>query len=110
MKLEKLDEARVEKALITLSDTDEEHAQLSGEVKRCEEAIKQAKAHSFLLASGTVAEREAQAIDSPGYENAVAEWVENYKQFKILDNKRQHEIRITEIWQTLSANRRKGSL
>ena len=110
MKLEKLDEARVEKALITLSDTDEEHAQLSGEVKRCEEAIKQAKAHAFLLASGTVAEREAQAIDSPGYENAVAEWVENYKQFKILDNKRQHEIRITEIWQTLSANRRKGSL
>ena len=110
MKLEKLDETRVEKALITLSDTDEEHANLSGEVKRCEEAIKQAKAHSFLLASGTVAEREAQAIDSPGYENAVAEWVENYKQFKILDNKRQHEIRITEIWQTLSANRRKGSL
>jgi tRNA nucleotidyltransferase/poly(A) polymerase len=110
MKLEKLDETRVEKALITLSDTDEEHAQLSGEVKRCEEAIKQAKAHAFLLASGTVAEREAQAIDSPGYKNAVAEWVENYKQFKILDNKRQHEIRITEIWQTLSANRRKGSL
>ena len=110
MNLEKLDETRVEKALITLSDTDEEHAQLSGEVKRCEEAIKQAKAHAFLLSSGTVAERDAQAVDSPSYKNAVDEWVENYKKFKILDNKRQHEIRITEIWQTLSANRRKGSL
>jgi len=110
MELENLNDSRVEKALIYLSRTDQEHAELSGEVKRCEEAIKQAKAHSFLLAKGTVAEREAQAIDSPGYENAVAEWVENYKQFKILDNKRQHEIRITEIWQTLSANRRKGSL
>jgi hypothetical protein len=110
MELENLYDSRVEKALIFLSRTDQEHAELSGEVKRCEEAIKQAKAHSFLLASGTVAEREAQAIDSPSYESAVADWVENYKQFKILDNKRQHEIRITEIWQTLSANRRKGSL
>jgi hypothetical protein len=33
-----------------------------------------------------------------------------FKQFKILDNKRQHEIRIIEIFQTLSANRRKGML
>jgi hypothetical protein len=28
----------------------------------------------------------------------------------MLDNKRLHEIRITEIYQTLSANRRKGSI
>ena len=90
--------------------TGQEHAELSGEVKRCEEAIKQAKAHAFLLSSGTVAERDAQAIDSPNYKSAVAEWIEKYKRFKILDNERQHEIRITEIWQTLSANRRKGSL
>ena len=51
MELEHLNDSRVEKALIYLSRTDQEHAELSGEVKRCEEAIKQAKAHSFLLAS-----------------------------------------------------------
>ena len=110
MDLEQLNDTRVERALIFLSNSDEEHAVLSGEVKRCEEAIKQAKSHAFLLSSGTVAEREAQAIDSPSYKSAVEEWVDNYKKFKILDNQRQHEIRITEIWQTLSANRRKGSL
>jgi hypothetical protein len=110
MDLKQLNDSRVEKALIFLSGSDEEHAVLSGEVKRCEEAIKQAKSHAFLLSSGTVAERDAQAIDSPSYKSAVEEWVDKYKQFKILDNKRQHEIRITEIWQTLSANRRKGSL
>jgi hypothetical protein len=110
MSLEKLNDGRVEKALMYLSQTDEEHAFLSGEVKRLEELIKQAKSHAFLLSSGTVAEREAQAIDSPSYKNAVDEWVDAYKKFKIIENKRIHEVRITEIWQTLSANRRKGSI
>jgi F0F1-type ATP synthase delta subunit len=110
MSLEKLNDSRVEKALMYLSQTDEQHAELSGEVKRLEELIKQTKSHAFLLSSGTVAEREAQAIDSPSYKNAVDEWVSAYKDFKTIENKRIHEVRITEIWQTLSANRRKGSI
>ena len=108
--LEHLNDSRVEKALIFLSSTDEDHAILAGEVKRLEEWIKQSKAHAFLLSQGTVAEREAQALDSPSFNKAVEDWTNTFKEFKTLDNKRQHEIRITEIWQTLSANRRKGSL
>jgi hypothetical protein len=110
MSLEKLDEDRVEKALIYLSTTDEEHATLGSEVKRLEEGIKQAKAHSFLVTEGTVAEREAKAVASLKFENAVELWIGSYKEFKILDNKRNTEIRITELWQTLSSNRRKGSI
>ena len=108
--LDHLNDNRVEKALIFLSSTDEQHAELSGEVKRLEEGLKMARSHAFLLSEGTVAEREAKALDSHKYREAVEEWVEGLKQFKALDNKRQHEIRITEIWQTLSANRRKGSI
>ena len=110
MNLEKLDENRVEEALVLLSSTDEEHADLSGEVKRLEEGIKQAKAHAFLLAEGTVAEREAKALASESYKKAVNDWIDAFKEFKVLDNKRIHEIRITEIYQTLSANRRKGNI
>jgi hypothetical protein len=110
MSLEKLDEDRVEKALIYLSTTDEDHAVLGSEVKRLEEGIKQAKAHSFLAGEGTVAEREAKAVASLKFGNAVELWIEAYKEFKILDNKRNTEIRITELWQTLSSNRRKGSI
>jgi tRNA nucleotidyltransferase/poly(A) polymerase len=110
MSLEKLDEDRVEKALIYLSTTDEDHATLGSEVKRLEEGIKQAKAHSFLLAEGGVSEREQKAIASLRYDEAVCSHIEAYKQFKILDNKRNTEIRITELWQTLSSNRRKGSI
>jgi len=110
MNLEQLNDDRVEKALIYLSSTDEEHAALGSEVKRLEEAIKQAKAHSFLVAEGTVAERDAKALASLKYANAVELWTEAYKEFKILDNKRSTEIRITELWQTLSSNRRKGTI
>ena len=110
MNLENLNENRVETALKMLSSSDEDHANLSGQVKHLEEAMKQAKAHVFLQSEGTVAERQEKALDSVLYDDAVHEWIQAYKEFKILDNKRQHEIRIIEIFQTLSANRRKGML
>lgn len=110
MNLEQLNENRVESALKFLSSTDEEHAILGGEVKKLEEGLKMAKAHSFLMSDGTVANKEAEALTSPKYRSALDEWIEAYKAFKILDNKRQHEIRIIEVFQTLSANRRKGTM
>ena len=110
MNLENLNENRVEIALRMLSSTDEDHAILSGQVKYLEEAIKQAKAHVFLQVEVTVAERQERALDSLLYDDAVKEWIEAYKRFKILDNKRQHEVRVIEIFQTLSANKRKGML
>ena len=111
MSLEKnLTEDRVEQALIVLSQTDDQHAEFEGELKRSELALKQVKAHVFLQATGTVAEREAKAEASEEYAKAVNEWVEKYKKFKLLHNERQHEILVSQIWQTYSANRRKGSL
>jgi hypothetical protein len=108
--LEKLDENRVEKALIYLADTDKPHADLGGEVKRLEEGIKQAQAHEFLLADGTVAEREAKAKASLKFNQAVLDHIQAYKDFKLIDNQRNHEIRIIDIWRTLSSNRRQGSI
>jgi hypothetical protein len=105
-----LTEIRVEQALVLLAQTDKQHAELEGELKRSEMALKQAKAHVFLQATGTVAEREAKSEASDEYKKAVNTWVENYKQFKLLHNQRQHEILVSQIWQTYSANRRKGSL
>lgn len=110
MSLEKLDENRIEKALIYFADTDKIHADLGGEVKRLEEGIKQAQAHEFLLAEGTVAEREAKAKASPKYYQAVLDHIEAYKEFKLIDNKRQHEQRIIDIWRTLCSNKRQGTI
>ena len=110
MNLENLNDDRVEKALIFLSSTDEDHAILGSEVKRLEEGIKQAKAHYFLLSEGGVSEREQKALASVKYNEAIEAWTEAYKEFKILDNKRNSEVRITELWQTLSSNKRKGMI
>jgi hypothetical protein len=110
MNLEQLNENRVEEALIFLSDTDKSHADLGGKVKRLEEGLKQAKAHSFLLAEGTVAEREAKAVASLKFADAVLAWTEGLKEFKLIDNQRNHEIRIIDIWRTLSSNRRQGQI
>ena len=110
MSLEKLDENRIEMALIKLAETDRLHADLGGEVKRLEEGIKQAQAHEFLLAEGTVAEREAKAKASARFNQAVIDHIEAFKEFKLIDNQRQHEIRIIDIWRTLSSNRRQGTI
>ena len=110
MNLENLNENRVEIALKMLSSTDEDHAMLSGQVKYLEEAIKQAKAHVFLQSDGTVAERQEKAIASVLYDDAVKLYIEAYTEFKILDNERNTTARILDMFQTLSANRRKGML
>ena len=110
MNLEQLNENRIEQALIFLAGSDEDHAKLSGEVKYLEEAIKQAKAHSFLEAEGTVAERDAKALASLKYDLAIQTHLKAYVDFKQLDNQRNHEIRIIDIWRTLSSNRRQGNL
>ena len=110
MNLEQLNENRVEQALTKLANTDDDHAAWSGQVKYLEEAIKQAKAHSFLLAEGTVAEREAKAVASLKYAEAVEAHTKAFIQFKKIDNERNHEIRIIDIWRTLSSNRRQGNM
>ena len=110
MNLEQLTENRVEEALIKLSSTDESHAAWAGQVKYLEEGLKQAKSHSFLLADGTVAEREAKALSSDKYAEAVLAWTEALKAFKKIDNERNHEMRIIDIWRTLSSNRRQGNI
>lgn len=110
MNLEQLNENRVEEALITLSMSDENHAILAGQVKYLEEGLKQAQAHEFLLAEGTVAERDAKAKASPKYALAVVQWTDALKNFKKIDNERNHEMRIIDIWRTLSSNRRQGNM
>jgi len=110
MNLEQLNENRIEQALMRLASSDEEHAAWAGQVKYLEEGLKQAEAHAFLLAEGTVAERNAKAKSSDKYAEAVLAWTNAYKRFKKIDNERNHEMRIIDIWRTLSSNRRQGGI
>jgi hypothetical protein len=108
--LDKLDENRVEMALMKLAETNEDHAAWAGQVNYLSEGIKQAKAHAFLMAEGGVSEREQKALASVKYAEAVDAHLKAYVQFKKIDNERQHEQRIIDIWRTLSSNRRQGAI
>jgi hypothetical protein len=110
MNLDKLDENRVEMALMRLAETNELHAELEGQLDYLTEALKMAKAHSFLLAEGGVAEREQKAIASLKFEEALNEKTKAFVEFKKIHNERQHEQRIIDIWRTLSSNRRQGGI
>tara|TARA_R110002126_G_scaffold105253_1_gene239445 strand:+ start:1066 stop:1398 length:333 start_codon:yes stop_codon:yes gene_type:complete len=110
MDFRNLDEDSISEAYQMLSETDRKHGQLSGHVEYLKEGMKQAKAHVFLQSDGTVAERQEKAIASVLYDDAVKLYIEAYTEFKILDNERNTTARILDMFQTLSANRRKGML
>jgi hypothetical protein len=110
MDFNNLDEDDISEAYQMLSDTDRKHAKLYSHLEYLKEAMKQAKAHEFLKSEGTVAERQEKAIASVSYDIAVRNWIQALEEYKILDNERNSQARIFDMFQTLSANRRKGML
>ena len=110
MDFRNLDEDDISTAYQMLSDTDRTHGILASEVKHLAEAMKQAKARVFLQSDGSMAERTEKAIASDSYDIAVKKWIQAYKEFTIMDNERNTQARILDMFQTLSANRRKGML
>ena len=110
MDFNNLDEDSISEAYQMLSNTDRKHGELYSHLEYLKEAMKQTKAHVFLQSEGTVAERQEKAIASVLYDDAVKLWIEALKEYKILDNERNSQARIFDMFQTLSANRRKGML
>ncbi len=108
--LDSLNEDRVEKALIYLSQTDTEHARLSAEEKRLDELLKSVKAKEFLQATGSNDVRSAAAYDSQSYKEAVNEYAEAYRKWKEMTNRRQFETLVIDIWRSLEASRRRSQI
>ena len=101
---------RLQKSLIYLSETDEPAAKARALVKALEQRRKTVKAFAFLSASGTMAEKEAQAYASPEYEE-VTEAIENaVADSELYFNKRSTESLVVEVWRTTQANRRSGNI
>lgn len=100
----------VEDSLELLAKTDESYAKLKARVKALEYQGKTIKAQAFLIATGTVAEREANAYTSQEYTH----WLEDYENAMadagIQEAKRKRAELTIELWRTESANKRKGNL
>jgi hypothetical protein len=101
---------RLEKALRYLAETDEELAEAEGEVMRCDYLCDLIKDRVFLTSEGTVAERQARAGSSAELAKAQVEHVSAVVILKKLRAKRETEGTIVEVWRSLNASRRVGTV
>jgi sugar phosphate isomerase/epimerase len=101
---------RCERALRYLAETDEEAAELKANVERCEFKAKQVKASVFLHFTGTVGEREAEALTGQRTTAAYEEYFKAIRDYQAVANKRALQVLIVEVWRSLQANRRVGNV
>lgn len=104
-----ISQSRLEKALVFLSETDEEVAQAKGEILRLENLIKRVNYRLFLSASGSVEARKAEAGKSEETARLEEELVSAVVKYESLKAKRDTEAGIIEVWRSLESSRRKGA-
>ena len=105
-------EKRLEDALKYLAETDEKSAEASANVKYLDRLLKRKKA---LYITGeaslkSVSAKEQAFYASDTYKNAVEELFEAEVKSSTLENKRDKEQMIIDLFRTLEASRRKSSI
>lgn len=103
-----INDARLEKALTKLAQSDNEVANLHAEVERAEYRAKAVKDAIFLRSEGSVAERNAIAGTHPEYGAAMETYFSALKNHEALRNERSREVLICDIWRSMSSARTKG--
>ena len=101
---------RAEKALRYLVETDEPCARAKANMIGSDERRKTVRALELLKNTGTVAEREALALTSEAYEQAIEAHENAVADYELLRNKRMTESLVIEMYRTTSANQRKGNI
>lgn len=104
-----ISQERMEQALDYLSDTDEPCAGLRADMERAEWKAKRTKQAIFMIADGSVADRNAVADTSPDTEAAYELYFTKMREFDAMKNKRATESIVFEAWRSLNSNRRQAS-
>ena len=105
-------EKRLEESLKYLAETDEKSAEASANVKYLDRLLKRKKA---LYITGeaslkSVSAKEQAFYASDTYKNAVEELFEAEVKSSTLENKRDKEQMIIDLFRTLEASRRKSNI
>jgi len=104
------DEKQVEKALMYLAESEEAYARAIAKREAAEAAAKVAREVGFLEAEGTVAERTAQATTCRAYRQSLSEIETAVFDAELLKAKRQRAMLVIEVFRTLEASRRRGTI
>lgn len=91
-----------------LAETDAPAAEASSQAKMLDRNLKIVRAHEFLKAEGTVAERESKAYSSEAYKAAHNALSEAEANDLLLRNERSTNTMRFEYWRSMNANRRQG--
>ena len=105
-------EKRLESSLGFLSETDEQNAQLNANVKYLDRLLKRKKA-LFITGEASlksVSAKEQAFYASDTYKNAVEELFQAEVKASTLENKRDKEGLIIDLFRTLEASRRKHNI
>jgi len=104
-----ISEDRLQKALTYLAETDEEVAQLKGNMERGEYLKKRTRAAEFLSAEGkSVEERKAKAEISKDVEDIEHDYTRALVAYEHVAAKRKTEALIVDVWRSVNASRRQG--
>jgi hypothetical protein len=105
-----VDEARVDKAMAILAETDLEVASWRGQVLRTEFMAKSAEALAFKSLEGTVEDRKQGARLEKAVQDA---WEQHFKAvvgWESCKARREREVMVVELFRTLESSRRAGNL
>lgn len=105
-----INEKRIEKGMTFLAESDERAAEAKADVERSEFKAKTVKATVFLHMTGTVAEREAQALTANETQDAYRAHFQAIRDYQAIANKRELERLVVEVWRSENANRRVGNV
>ena len=107
-----ISEERLEKSLKYLAETDEPHAEVTANVKYLERQLKRSKA-LFITADTTlksISAKEQLYYASEDYNKATRELYDAEVKSTTLENKRDKEGLIIDIFRTLEASRRQHNI
>lgn len=103
-----IDQARMESALEFLAETDDAYAEAKTEVLRAEILTKRVRSRVFLVASGSVEARKAEAEGHQEVIEADENLCEATLAFEALKAKRSRAEILIDVYRTLEASRRKS--
>ena len=105
-------EKRLEESLRFLSETDEENAKLNAQVKHLDRLLKRKKALHITgnTSDKSISAKEQTYYASDTYQNAVQELFDAEVKASTLENKRDKEGLVIDLFRTLEASRRKNNI
>jgi hypothetical protein len=103
-----ISDERAEQALDYLQQTTGAIGAAKAELERAEILRKRIRRRVFLLATGTVAEREANAEGDAAVQEADDRYIAAIQEYESLRAKRDIETIALDVWRTESANRRRA--